>query len=1437
MLYQNKEGHKMRKKIAAWFLLGVLLTNFIPVELLANAQEPLSSDGIQFVTVGSIKSSVPEADITPSVTVEWLRAPENPLPFGGSWDDVNKKDADSYRFDLRDSLYPNVNISGDTRITAEANETKFVKNIQDSVKDPRYTNGKLYELKVIPAHKEIRLVGENYQTIYQEPSSTLSHPKKYFLTDFNTKAKDVDGKLEVSWEYIPGGQYQVVYIPADKKTKGEINSTSNEDVKPSKIPVSSAMARANLFTENGVSRVKTIINNADPGQLYSVYVELTGMDDINPFNIRFSDIVKNTSTSITGPKVVQKATQIDLKVFDVGSNDVRLEWTMPAWLRMNIGKLKEIRINQRIEGSDAADPIGSIFPTTAVEYYQYIRPTENTYFFVEFIIDGLEDLKTEEVLYVPGEATVRPLQPQVPKPFSEAITLTPENYKDYLVLNDDIARTHTAFIEHTFHTESSPAQIQLVWNAPKTYDSQNAEVIDYGQFYDIYVTEDRNQLNTAEPILSNIYVSSAQKDNLVLKQNNTTVVGFKWVLEHYRKSDNTQADLLPNKTYYIKIVAKRTYGDDYISSEPTIVNITIPQEGDIFTPPVLAKPPLKLSHTTTQSAVIRWLTEWYEIAVKDESLRDEYKDLDEAEGVLAQNWNPIVYTTDDYPPIRFKKAEDFTEHILKTDNELEIVREFTEDALPATTTYSALYIDRKVTLGSDSNYEIKVWDYDELNRTIKADNSVDSIEEWIAQKEISSTGWKSIAPYLAQGDPENDQLPWLEYTEEGLEANTRYVMMIRAYRTLADGTKRIQTFPSYVICTTLSGHESPEEIPKTPELHLDTKDDTSITVWWDYNASFDYEIVYSRLEDPDQATAWDFTLSNTPGEEGYVSDGAKASVKITGLTPETTYNIWIKAKQKIGIEKSHWSNPVTAATDALGIPAMPTGLGPAAYQSILELGQDFVPVAKDYITVEWIKNPNDIEDGEGTEGLEKQYSYTVEFADNPEFLDAVVVNTSGETEGEEADDTAYDILSKNMIKFTNLIANRPYYVKVKTVLTFKDEEGNREIVKESDYTKWVRILTKKSSDEYDGGENDNIVIYPDAIIEDYSKDIWTVEIADTAKIISDMMKKNDYFFTMKMEKFNNKYDAGIRRVKIPKNVVDTLINQGMELKIITNIGEYEIPAKTLAVYTNKYSAKDIVQFDFTKVIDYKITNIIRQYPETLLKGEQLDIAIKSKKGTSVVKKLDGYLKVKIKLDASQEYLYKDLFAYTYNFDLGGWTKENYSLDTLTDSYITYLTPVTGIYSVYEKLKTTSSNASTYAMKTLANTYNISGLGTIYFKNDIVTRDQFVHLLLGTAQNKGAVDLTASASSDSITKAKSAGLYIGSNTLVVTEEQAIAGIVKLYELKNGYKVKASSVKFNNVAQPYREAASKAYAIGLIETINPKASVTYGTLCDWILQVTE
>ena len=303
---------------------------------------------------------------------------------------------------------------------------------------------------------------------------------------------------------------------------------------------------------------------------------------------------------------------------------------------------------------------------------------------------------------------------------------------------------------------------------------------------------------------------------------------------------------------------------------------------------------------------------------------------------------------------------------------------------------------------------------------------------------------------------------------------------------------------------------------------------------------------------------------------------------------------------------------------------------------------------------------------------------------------------------------------------------------------------------------------------------------------------------------------------------------------MPKKVLDTLINQNMALKIITNIGTYEIPGKALKYYSNQYSATDTVQFDLTRMAYSDVYNYMRSYPEQYESGEKLEIGIKGSK----INKLDDYMTVKLKLDIVGSYNYSNFFTYQYNYAAGNWNKYNYAVDTVDNSYLTYSTVYTGLNAIYQRTIASSSSNASYVMNELTSAYNITGLGTTYGKNSNVGASQYVSLLLGIRLNRDVINLGAGATTDDYAKAKAAGLYTSSSRGNVTKEQALAGIIKLYEINHGYKIKPSNMTFNNVSSTYREAVSKAYAIGLIETMtDPQSPITYEELCDWIIQVIQ
>ena len=209
------------------------------------------------------------------------------------------------------------------------------------------------------------------------------------------------------------------------------------------------------------------------------------------------------------------------------------------------------------------------------------------------------------------------------------------------------------------------------------------------------------------------------------------------------------------------------------------------------------------------------------------------------------------------------------------------------------------------------------------------------------------------------------------------------------------------------------------------------------------------------------------------------------------------------------------------------------------------------------------------------------------------------------------------------------------------------------------------------------------------------------------------------------------------------------------------------------------------------------------------------------------------MKVKLKTDVAGSYNYTNYTPYLYNYNTGNWMPCTYQVDVEDNKYLNYSTMYTGLNALYAKSMASGNVSSNYVMNTLTNLYNIKGLGTTYKQNTPVKASQYVTLMLGIAEDGKSIDLTQAATAADYKAAKLSGIFTSDARGNITKEQALAGAVKLYEMKHGNKVKPSNMKFNNVSASYREAASKAYAIGMIDSItSPQASINYGQLCDWI-----
>ncbi|OOB76973.1 MAG: hypothetical protein BEN19_03085 [Epulopiscium sp. Nuni2H_MBin003] len=1395
------------KKIAAFGMAAIMTLSLLPTNLFANTQDPPTN--IQ-VAVGHTTLQT-TTRIEPNVSVRWTEP------------DL----ADKY------TITPN-NIEGSVGDIngVDYNAVKAGAQYEVEIGD-LLLNGIFYEIELVA--KRTQQVNVDQGTSYVI-SSTPEY--KYFVTQFDTEATSTsDGGIEITFEYIPNINYEIMYMQGPS-ADGEFP----EDSTSTRILAGSSILEDQIYIDEstGRERVKyNITSGISPGLIYSLQVRPM----IPSTHYLYGKLDADPSTQ--DHKIVSVMTEIPLKVYNIGSNQIRLEWEIEDAIEAGAYNLVETRIIAEPIGSggDTYDVITLYGNTGLVGYYEMFEPDVTTNFIVYFkfqtaegeVLGDAADYTTwpcsNEYVYVPFSVQDKPHSPQVPDAWDQTNT---GDASDYTVKYDTAVFTDADFIDRTFTVINTlPVEIQLVWDAPTTTVDE-VEQVNYDLYYDIWVTEEKSMLDTTlteagiNALYANVEISSADNTALIKNEVNS-VIGFKTTLARYYDSAGTAQMLQSNKTYYIQIVAKQRDGGNYIYSEPTVVAITIGPNGEIFTPPVLGKPPLKVKpdSLTTTSADIIWRDNWYEIIAKDPDTL--YANADEKQQLLSQYWNSKVYLTDVVSPFLYYQAMDgvnteAVELIIEAD--LEYVKENVSG-------YDNNFIDRQLTLGSNIYYEMKTLEYDVMQNLYLQGTP---LEEWLfdnigmASDDDFNQNWEYVSSANEYVDERG--LSWMDQTVNGLKPNTSYISMIRAYRILDDGTKLVQSYPSYVIFNTLTDFVTEEETPTVPYLALEGVTDTSIEVSFKYNAAFEYDIVYSRLDEPTTATVWDFTISDDATSEYYIPDGDTAYITIRGLFPDTYYNVWLKARQKVGVKESDWSNPVYAKTDEIGDPDAPTGFGQAASLSLLEIGIETDSVTKDTIIVEWTKVPDDlgtIVDGSVT----KSYSYVLEFADNVEFLDSTVVTTTDA--GGDAGSGA-TILAKNIVQFSGLKPNTPYYAQVKTVLTVTDAESDREIQRESDNTTWIRIFTSVSDDEYNGGDPDNVIVYVEDYTETYENGVWNYTIENAEGIISNLLNTNASRLVIDVSLYNGKVDTVLRNVSIPMSVITTLDNKNMKLEVITNIAEYEIKPAAVEQYTSLTTSKDNLVMSFRTVTNYDMEDITKEYPLRFYSAEQVSVGISSTSriyDSLIV--LEEDMHVNFKVDDSTKV--DDLKMHIYNPTTASWSTVSHDMfETSEQAYLQYDTSMLGINTLYYSQSYAQLQDMPINLSDVSERYGISQIGTKYFGNTLVGSQQFVNLALGIAFNQQAIDLDATISADKQNQASNSGIYTSSTDGMVTREEAVSGLIKLYELKMGYRVQASSRTFEDVSAQYSENVSKAYSLGVISGIhNPTAIADYDYICDILVNL--
>ena len=454
----------------------------------------------------------------------------------------------------------------------------------------------------------------------------------------------------------------------------------------------------------------------------------------------------------------------------------------------------------------------------------------------------------------------------------------------------------------SYKDELKPDSATILWRAPlKGNGDVDAEVK-----YDIWLINDPNLLD--DPPDNTLIASSIKMSTSNYVMSGTKLLGYKFNIN----------ELVPNSTYYFKIVAKKEYVefvenvlDKVILQSDSVMKIIItPALGAIDQPIVPGRPPFELKKdsqgmdmVTSTSAIVTLKNKWYEQYTIIENGRAAwiYRTPEQirSAGLLLVPANPNLVSQIENgtaDPLKFRKVE----------------------------------YDNGVTIDVGCVEYTPEIDYNNIDKLLANKVIGFPVTPNDPNENVTAPG------AILDGKKHNIDIPIND-----IEPNSTYIVWVRAARRSVD----LISGPSDpIIITTIPDLPVTIEKPTVPVFNYYDAADTHIDLGWNFNPQYTYHLEYGTTDKRSEASG---KKTITPEELRFAS-----FYRVKELMPDTLYYFWIQAEatNSAGDKKSSdFSDSYLIKTEKDIPPATPIGFG---------VKNTSGSVTKDSITYEWI-----IEDG------------------------------------------------------------------------------------------------------------------------------------------------------------------------------------------------------------------------------------------------------------------------------------------------------------------------------------------------------------------------------------------------------------------------------------------------------------------------------------------
>ncbi len=661
---------------------------------------------------------------------------------------------------------------------------------------------------------------------YTSPESGSSNIVK-FMTDININAYSYGpNQIKIEWDDVWNSGRRMDYKLYVSENKSFANTPA--------IYIGQAQISQNgpVTVNEATGKLEYIHTVRDPGRIYYIKIEPDTTE---------TELKKSQSSPVVAVSSYILAKTTKMSVTDAGTI-WRLEWSPVV---TGIGD-SSIRVTYQIyRGSGSGSSIE-----------EYMASTDDTVFFLTlnqgdedsyYVIKALITRNGQDVY--PG---IRIQSPRIYVKESEvpSTPAAPELVADFRNAGEII-------ISYADELKSDSATV--LFRAPLKGNGQ----VDTNVMYDIWLISDPNMLD--DPPSGTLIASSVKMNQTNFVMSGTKLLGYKYAVRN----------LIPNSTYYFKIVAKKDYVEFVdnalenitLRSDASMKIIITPAAGPIDQPVVPGAPPLKIKkdtsgkdRITTTSAVISLQNAWYE----------EYSDTPRYGTIPVDGarWSWYYRT-----PGEINDAG--------ADENFVAALESNYDNNPDNDDNSVdLLKFRKVRYDSGVTIDVGCVDY-------SPDIDYNDLENLPANKVIGfPTTPNDPAEDTNAVDAVRDGVRHnIDITLNSLEPNKTYIVWVRASRR---SVNLISGPSDPIIITTLPELPDMVEKPTVPVFNYYHAGDTYIDLGWNFNSEYVYYLEYGTTDDRSRRAG---RREITPAELEF-----STYYRVDGLKQDTVYYFWIQAE-------------------------------------------------------------------------------------------------------------------------------------------------------------------------------------------------------------------------------------------------------------------------------------------------------------------------------------------------------------------------------------------------------------------------------------------------------------------------------------------------------------------------------------------------------------